>query len=66
MKGFLWDRERSRWSNVRGINVTLGLPIIRTSVDHGVAFDIAGKGIASEDSMVAAIEMATRMASPSS
>ena len=46
--------------------MTLGLPIIRTSVDHGVAFDIAGKGIASEDSMVAAIEMATRMASPSS
>ena len=42
--------------------MTLGLPIIRTSVDHGVAFDIAGKGIASEDSMVAAIEMATRMA----
>ena len=66
MKGFLWDRERGRWSDVRGINVTLGLPIIRTSVDHGVAFDIAGKGIASEESMVAAIEMAARMASSSS
>jgi len=64
MKGFLWDGRRSTWSSVRGVNVTLGLPIIRTSVDHGVAFDIAGKGIASEDSMVAAIELATRMASP--
>jgi 4-hydroxy-L-threonine phosphate dehydrogenase PdxA len=62
MKGFLWDGRRSRWSSVRGVNVTLGLPIIRTSVDHGVAFDIAGKGIASEDSLVAAIELAAKMA----
>jgi len=38
------------------------IPIIRTSVDHGVAFDIAGKGIASADSMVAAIELAAKMA----
>lgn len=45
-----------------GVNVTLGLPIIRTSVDHGTAYDIAGKGIASEKSLLAAIELAYRMA----
>ncbi len=41
-----------------GVNVTLGLPLIRTSVDHGTAFDIAGRGIADETSMVAAIKLA--------
>ena len=40
------------------VNVTLGLPFIRTSVDHGTAFDIAGKGIAEHSSMVAAIKLA--------
>jgi len=45
-----------------GVNVTLGLPIIRTSVDHGTAYDIAGKGIASPASMVSAIKMAVQMA----
>ena len=40
------------------VNVTLGLPLIRTSVDHGTAFDIAGKGIADESSMKAAIKLA--------
>lgn len=44
------------------VNVTLGLPIIRTSVDHGTAFDIAGKGIADESSMVAAIRLAAELA----
>ena len=42
-----------------GVNITLGLPIIRTSVDHGTAFDIAGRGEASEESMVQAIEAAS-------
>jgi 4-hydroxythreonine-4-phosphate dehydrogenase len=46
----------------RGVNVTLGLPIIRTSPDHGTAFDIAGQGIASADSLVAALMMAGEMA----
>lgn len=46
-----------------GVNVTLGLPFVRTSPDHGTAFDIAGKGTASPSSMVAALEMAARMAS---
>jgi 4-hydroxythreonine-4-phosphate dehydrogenase len=41
-----------------GVNVTVGLPIIRTSVDHGTAFDIAGKGVAKEDSMMEAIKLA--------
>jgi len=43
------------------VNVTLGLPIIRTSVDHGTAFDIAGKGIASESSLVAAMVIGCRL-----
>jgi 4-hydroxythreonine-4-phosphate dehydrogenase len=44
------------------VNVTLGLPIIRTSVDHGTAFDIAGKGIADPGSMIAAVLLAARLA----
>ena len=46
----------------RGVNVTLGLPFIRTSPDHGTAFDIAGQGIANPTSMVEALRMAYRMA----
>ena len=46
----------------RGVNVTLGLPFIRTSPDHGTAFDIAGKGIADASSLIAALELADRMA----
>lgn len=45
-----------------GVNVTLGLPIIRTSPDHGTAFDIAGKGVAKPDSLIAALKMAAAMA----
>jgi 4-hydroxythreonine-4-phosphate dehydrogenase len=45
-----------------GVNVTLGLPFIRTSPDHGTAFDIAGKGVADPTSMIAAIKMAATMA----
>jgi len=44
-----------------GVNVSIGLPIIRTSVDHGTAFDIAGKGIAREESLIAAIDVAIQM-----
>jgi 4-hydroxythreonine-4-phosphate dehydrogenase len=46
----------------RGVNVTLGLPFIRTSPDHGTAFDIAGRGLANPSSMIEAIKMAHRMA----
>ncbi len=45
-----------------GVNVTLGLPIVRTSVDHGTAYDLAGTGKASEESLVAAVRMAEQMA----
>lgn len=48
-----------------GVNVTLGLPFIRTSPDHGTAFDIAGKGIARPDSLCAALRLAARMAAES-
>jgi len=46
-----------------GVNIALGLPIVRTSVDHGTAFDIAWKGVASTRSLEAAMEMAVRLAS---
>jgi 4-hydroxythreonine-4-phosphate dehydrogenase len=45
-----------------GVNVTLGLPIVRTSPDHGTAFDIAGKGVADPSSLEAALRMARRLA----
>lgn len=60
--GFQWNEQEKKWNSVNGVNITLGLPIIRTSVDHGTAFDIAGKGIASEKSLVSAIEYAAKMA----
>jgi 4-hydroxythreonine-4-phosphate dehydrogenase len=44
------------------VNITLGLPIIRTSVDHGTAFDIAGRGVAEHGSLVSAIQLAARLA----
>ena len=49
-----------------GVNVTLGLPFPRTSPDHGTAFEIAGKGIARPDSMIAAINLAVELAAKSS
>jgi len=60
--GFNWDDEKQRWESISGVNITLGLPIIRSSVDHGTAFGKAGKGTASELSMVHAIEYAVKMA----
>jgi len=59
--GFVMDRKTGRWKSVSGINVTLGLPIIRTSVDHGTAFDQAGRGTASDRSMVEAIRYAVQL-----
>ena len=46
------------------VNVTLGLPIVRTSVDHGTAYDIAGRGVADPSSMIAAVRLAATLASP--
>ena len=59
--GFVYDREQKRWNSVSGVNITLGLPIIRTSVDHGTAFDQAGKGTANELSLMNAIDYAARL-----
>ena len=59
--GFNWDGEARRMSSVRGVNITLGLPIIRTSVDHGTAMEIAGKNVASADAMVLAIDYAATL-----
>jgi 4-hydroxythreonine-4-phosphate dehydrogenase len=59
--GFEIDPESGAWKSLSGVNVTLGLPIIRTSVDHGTAFDIAGTGRANEDSLIEAIDFALRL-----
>jgi len=58
--GFNWNKTKKRLE-VEGVNITLGLPIIRVSVDHGTAFEIAGKGIASEKAMLTSIEYAIKM-----
>lgn len=63
LTGFKWSSQKNKWNSIQGVNITLGLPIIRCSVDHGTAFDIAGKGIARDDSLIAAIRYAVRMAS---
>ncbi len=59
---FDWNARSGKWKSVRGVNVTLGLPMVRTSVDHGVAFDRAGQGTASPDSLIQAIELAALLA----
>ena len=46
------------------VNITLGLPIVRTSVDHGTAFDLAGSGKAEPGSLVAAVKMAAKLTEP--
>ncbi|WP_158827528.1 4-hydroxythreonine-4-phosphate dehydrogenase PdxA [Mucilaginibacter lacusdianchii] len=61
LSGFKWNPEKKQMDSVKGVNITMGLPIIRTSVDHGTAFEIAGKGIASPDAMVLAIESAIQL-----
>jgi 4-hydroxythreonine-4-phosphate dehydrogenase len=61
LTGFIWDEESGAMKSVRGVNITLGLPIIRTSVDHGTAFEIAGKGIASPDALLCAVDYAVRL-----
>lgn len=60
--GFSWNVKNGIWDSIGGVNITLGLPIIRSSVDHGTAFDIAGNGTASEFSMIHAIEYGVMLA----
>ena len=55
--GFTWNEKEKKWNSVSGINVTLGLPIIRASVDHGTAFGKAGKGTANPDSLLFALSV---------
>lgn len=62
LKGFQYDPQKHTWKSVAGVNITLGLPIIRTSVDHGTAFDQALKGTANEISLENAIDYAIKLA----
>ena len=65
VEGFSWNEEEKKWNAVRGVNITLGLPIIRVSVDHGTAFPEAGKGTANEESLLNSVEYAVKLASSS-
>ena len=60
--GFIYNQKEKKWEAVAGVNITLGLPIIRTSVDHGTAFDQAGTGKANELSLINAIDYAITLA----
>ena len=60
--GFVYDKEKGKWGAVSGVNITLGLPIIRSSVDHGTAFGHAGQGVQNEISLVNAIDYAITLA----
>lgn len=62
VKGFVYNREEKKWDAVAGINVTLGIPIIRVSVDHGTGFDLAGTGRSNELSLANSIDYAIRLA----
>ena len=59
--GFEYDEATKTWTGLSGVNVTIGLPFLRVSVDHGTAFDRAWKGIANHESMVEALDVATTM-----
>jgi len=59
--GFQWDKNSNSWAKMHGVNITLGLPIIRTSVDHGTAFGKAGKGSADYTSLFEALKYAVIM-----
>ena len=60
--GFVYHKEEQKWGAVAGVNITLGLPIIRVSVDHGTAFGHAGQGVQNELSLVNSLENAILMA----
>jgi 4-hydroxythreonine-4-phosphate dehydrogenase len=62
--GFIYDHGTGEWT-MRGVNVTLGLPIVRTSVDHGTAFDRAGKGVSDQGSLVDATHLAVDLVTAS-
>lgn len=60
--GFRYDDATKAWTGMSGVNVTVGLPVLRVSVDHGTAYDRAGTGTANPESMVEAILVAAEMA----
>ena len=62
VKGFVYNRETKSWDAVAGVNVTLGLPIIRASVDHGTGYGHAGSGAANELSLLNAMDYGVRLA----
>jgi len=62
MQSFIYDDKTQTWSGMTGVNITLGLPIVRASVDHGTAFENAGKNVASAQSMLNAIEYGAMLA----
>ncbi|MBI2527741.1 MAG: 4-hydroxythreonine-4-phosphate dehydrogenase PdxA [Candidatus Rokubacteria bacterium] len=62
--GFTYDQQSGTWTGLSGVNVTVGLPFLRVSVDHGTAFDRAWQGIANPESMIEAIQLAVRMLGP--
>jgi 4-hydroxythreonine-4-phosphate dehydrogenase len=62
LSGFKLDTKTNRYVSMSGVNCTIGLPIIRTSVDHGTAFGKAGEGRANEESLVDAMNIAITMA----
>jgi 4-hydroxythreonine-4-phosphate dehydrogenase len=62
--GFNYDEQSGTWTGLSGVNVTVGLPFLRVSVDHGTAFDRAWKGIANPESMLEALDVAVRMLTP--
>ncbi len=59
--GFQFDNKTDTWGQMAGVNVTIGLPIVRTSVDHGTAFDKAGEGRANPQSMIEAIKLGVQL-----
>jgi 4-hydroxythreonine-4-phosphate dehydrogenase len=63
LKGFVYDEKTKTWGSISGLNITVGLPIIRVSVDHGTAFGKAGEGRANPESMIQAIKVAATLAS---
>jgi 4-hydroxythreonine-4-phosphate dehydrogenase len=63
LQGFKFDKATGVWGQMSGVNVTLGLPVVRTSVDHGTAFGKAGEGRANPQSLIDAVEMAALLSS---
>ena len=59
--GFQYDEKTGQWGEMSGVNITLGLPIVRTSVDHGTAFGKAGEGRANPQSMIEAIQLGAKL-----